>query len=200
MNTPTAAAVREWSNVDFATKGYPEPGPSEPDRLQTVVDRAAAYVTFVTARPLDSTMPALFMPLAQQAVQMRTEQIVERSQGDVVESAGDIDMIASFSAGDYSETRKDTGKRETQTNLNPWPALNELLWMLLGLAPGETNEAVSERLDWWRYMLGMQPNAPAWQMVEVAWRANGYGAYGYAPLGVFDGYVLEPGDPYPLPG
>jgi hypothetical protein len=164
---PTAANVRSWSDLDFAGAGLPE---GSPDPLQVWVDRAVSYVTWVTARGYDDlVIPAHVLDLLNQAVQMRTEQVVMQSRAEQVETAGDIDLIQSFNAGAYSETRRDVSRRGESRALNPWPALDSILWMLMTLGPGEINDRVSERLDYWRYMLGLQPNAPSWSVVEVDW-------------------------------
>src|SRR5437764_676041 len=156
MNAPTAADIREWSRVDFADPDldYPEPSGSDPDPLQPVVDRATSYVSFVTGRTYDGTVPGLLVPLMNQAAQMRTEQIAQQLKADTVETAGDIDLIGSFSAGGYSETRHDPDRRGEQRALNPWPALADLLWLLMTLLPGEVNAAVDQMRDYWRYILG----------------------------------------------
>jgi len=167
MAAPTAADVRAHSLVNFDEFGYPE---DSPDPLQYVVDQANAWLTIVTGRsytsgwtppPID---PAILLPLMDQAVRMRTEQIVMQSQQDNVETAGDFDLIASFSAGSYSETRRDNMK--TSTMINPWPALNNLLFLLLD----------DDHRDFWLWLMtGIQP--PAWSTVQVDW-AEGLGQAG----------------------
>jgi hypothetical protein len=195
MTRPDSALIREQSKVDFAARGYPAPSAGSPDPLEVVVDQAIAYIEFVTWRKLDSSMPASIEPLATQAARMRTEQIVMQAQEDTVETAGDVDLISSFGAGSYTETRKDTTKPSTPGVLNPWPALNELLWMLLGLGPGEVNDLVDQRRDYWRYILGLQPNAPSWAIVEADWSRGLSG--NAAPVGVItDEFWSEPWSRY----
>jgi hypothetical protein len=179
---PTAADVRAHSLVNFDEFGYPE---DTPDPLQYVVDQANAWLTIVTGRyyppvtdPPTTTTGDRMLPLMDQAVRMRTEQIVMQSQQDNVETAGDFDLIQSFSAGSYSETRRDNMKNSQM--INPWPALNNLLWLLLGLTPEEIaaggNPAVDARRDYWLWLMtGVQP--PAWATVEVDW-AQGLGQAG----------------------
>jgi hypothetical protein len=199
MMAPTAEDVRTWSRVDFADVdlGYAAPVGADPDPLQPVVDRAIAYVTAVTARPYDDTCPTLFVPLMNQAAQMRTEQLVYQESADAVETAGDFDLIGSFSAGSYSETRRDQPRQRRP--LNPWPALEDLLWLLLGLAPGETNDAVEAMNDWWRLELGLMPNPPAWALVEVDWRKNQQPAYGTFPWTGIDESLMGGGTGYHNP-
>lgn len=178
MQPPTASDIRTASRVNFADPdlGYPPPTPPAVDPLQEVVDQALSYITYVTGRPYDPAvaLPPLLEPIMRQAARMRTEQIVQEGKSDNVETAGDFDMLSGFTAGPYSETRRGMADADEAKAgmLNPWPALNRILWLLLGLAPGEVNDAVDERRDYWRYMLGLAPNAPAWQVIEVDWRDN----------------------------
>lgn len=167
---PTIQLIRAWSDLDFVRFGYPDDATGNA-RLQLQVDRALAYLGYVTGRQYVDPQTDVF-PLVKtaldQAVQMRTEQVVLALASDQLETAGDVDMIASFSAGPYTESRKDTLAQPERRALNPWPALNDLLWMLLGLFPGEDNDRVMERFDYWRYLLS-GITAPAWQTVEVNW-------------------------------
>ena len=41
--------------------------------------------------------------------------------------------------------------------------------MLLGLYPGETNQAVLDRMEYWEDLLNEDQVAPAWGIVEVDW-------------------------------
>jgi hypothetical protein len=127
-----------------------------------------------------------------QAAKMRTEQIVYQDSADNVETAGDYDMIQSFSAGSYSETRRELEKPPRM--LNPWPALDRLLWLLLTLTPdelaGDGNAAVEARAAYWAWVLGLTPVPPAWATIEVDW-AEGLGQ---------GGEVLYPVGPASLPG
>lgn len=175
MIPPTAAQIRSASRVDFEEPelNYPVPDGADPDPLQPVVDQAVAYVTFVTARKYDASIPVLLEPIMLQVARMRTEQIVQESTSENAETAGDFDLLTSFTAGPYSENRRSmSDANEAKAGmLNPWPALNRLLWLLLGLTPGETNADVDDRRDYWFWVMGRGP-APAWQVVEVDWRAN----------------------------
>lgn len=180
MAAPTAAEIRALSQVDFAEKGYVE---DDPDPLTPMVDVAVAYIETVTARRFDLDQPRGYDRLMLLTARMATEQLVEQGQADTVETAGDSDLIASFSAGPYSETRRDQASRGEQRRLNTWPALDRMLWLLLTLAPGEVNDAVSEMLDYWRWMLGLAPNPPAWTVVEVDWHDNRLiGSYASLPV------------------
>lgn len=193
MITPTAADIRSASKLDFSDPDidYPAPRSGDADPLQPRVDEAVAYVEFVTARGA-ATMPTQLEALYRQAVRLRTEQIVMQGRADTVDTAGDVDLISTFSAGSYSETRRDTTTAPQRRTLNPWPALNDLLWLLLGLLPGEVNDAVSDRYDYWAFLLGLQPVAPAWAIIEQAWATQG----GYDPL--LFGDRISPFEPWSM--
>lgn len=147
MDTPTAADVRLWSNVGFAERGYPE---DDPDRLDTLVERAVSWFQKVSGRTLDDIDPTdNDVPLINEAIQMLVEWRVMSSQDEVVETAGDFDLIGNFSAGNYSETRR-ADNRRPQT-LHPWPALNSLLYQLLDPSMRDSYEAIGitrPELDW----------------------------------------------------
>lgn len=177
---PTAADVRGWSKVDFSDSeiGYPPPSGGASDSLQFVVDQAVAYVAQVTARNVDGTMPTVLVPVAQAAVLRRTEQLVQMSREDNVETAGEVDLVQSFSAGAYEETRRDTSSKQNgPSTLNPWPELERILWLLLTETPDEIaaggNPTVSDRRDYWRWILGQGSQLPAWETVEVDWSRSG---------------------------
>lgn len=162
MIPPTAADIRAMSKVDFDALGY-----GDDSDLQVVVDQALAYLTWVTARPFDDTMPPPLEPIALQASRMRTEQVAFQSQEDYVETGTD-DVVGSFSAGRYSETRHDPLRKGESRALNSWPALNELLWLLLGTSAAYPNDAVdAQRAYWMELLTGVV--APALAITEVDW-------------------------------
>lgn len=165
MDTPTAAYVRARTpRFDWSEVGYPAPdGPGDP--LDEEVGDAIEYVQNVTWRKLDDTMPVELARSALRAVLLRTQQQVIQADPDMVETAND-EVVQSFSAGGYSETRKDPGRRGEQSQVNPNPDLSRLLWLLM------TPEAFS----WWRaFLSGQAPGLPAsvalggFQVLEVAW-------------------------------
>lgn len=170
MDTPTAEVINDLSRVDFEALEEPF---AVPDELQPVVDQANAYVQLITSRRFDSSMPALFEPIALAAVRMRTEQIAYQAQPDYVETVND-DAVQSFSAGSYSETRTDLRNRSEHKALNTWPALNDALWMLLGLAPGEANDIVDAQREYWISLL-TGAHAPAFGVTEVDWSGAYHG-------------------------
>jgi hypothetical protein len=193
---PTAAEVRARSRLDFSAEGYPEDD-GELGLQERVVDPAVNWLWYVTARSYSDAQTDQFPQIEDMldlAVRMRSEQIVLQARYDQLETSADIDMISSFSAGLYSETRR--GSNDTvkpPRMLNPWPPLNDLLWLLLGLFPGETNDLVSDRADYWEELMTGQV-APAWGTVEVDW-GRGMGLWRKGPSG-----WEWPGWPGSLPG
>lgn len=177
MITPTASDVRLWSNLDWGELGYPEVDPDV--RLQVLVDRAVAYVQGITGRILDPSFdgPAWLEPIAQQCVQLRTEQIGYESQPDYLETAND-DVVASFSAGSYSETRVDPLKRASMHVLNANPALNRALWTVM----------TPDMVDNWTAILSGKP-VPAFAVSETDW-GEWFGPYEPVPgaWGFQDGF------------
>jgi hypothetical protein len=186
---PTAEEVIAASRVDFPLEGYPDA-----ESLEPIVLNATDWLTYITGRRYSDTQTDEYAEIERTmdlAVRMRTEQIVMQSRADNVETAGDFDLLTSFSAGAYSESRRELARpKADQRPLNPWPALNDLLWLLLGLYPGEVNQTVTDRMEYWEELLGADDVAPAWEIIEVNWgRGMGlepWGAERYWPgsLGV----------------
>ena len=154
MAAPTAAQVREWSQIDFGALGYPE---ADPDPLQVLVDRSTEYVEWATGRDFDA-MPAEFDDMGNQAVQISTEMAAYQSQEDIVETAADFMLISSFSAGNYSETRRSLTELKASGMISANPILHGLLWAML------TDE---QRDEWQSWLTGV--NAPAFEVTEVNW-------------------------------
>jgi hypothetical protein len=137
------------SKVNFDALGY-----ADDTDLQVVVDQANGYLGWITGQTW-AVLPTEMEAIAGQAARMRTEQVAFQSQEDYVETATD-DVVQSFSAGSYSETRRDWN--QDRKVLNSWPALNDLLWMMM---------SDDKRDDWLMLLTGV--NAPAFEITEVAW-------------------------------
>lgn len=179
---PTVDELRSWSRVDFSSLD----APYSDDDLQVRLTRAEDYLTAVTGRPMDDTMPPPLVSIAQEAIQLRTEQIAFQEQPDYVETSND-DLIQSFSAGNYSETRREAGRtRYTGSTtgipeINPNGILNRDIWLL----------CTPEMRDYWQFITS-GINIPAIETSEVDW--NNYdGLYPYSfGVGAFHGGVLDP--------
>lgn len=152
MVAPTAAQMKEWSQLDFASLGF------ETDvKLGRIIARAVAALQQITGLSLSTVEPGI-EPLVEQAVQGLTEQLAYQAQPDIVETLSDFDLISSFSAGPYSETRRSPGEAFKARMLNAWPWLSDLLWTLL----------TPDKIDFWNAYFGGDV-APAFAVSEVDW-------------------------------
>jgi hypothetical protein len=167
MNPPTAIDIRNWTQLNLARYGY-----ADDAKLQPVVDRAIGYILVMTGQTLPDLDPsasptasaAHLEPLMQQAIQMRVEQVLLQGRPGHVNSAADNEVVQSFSAGSYSESRRAGQGFSSRTGaaergINTWPALEELLWMLM----------TPERFAYWWAFTSGQP-MPDFTVEEVNWR------------------------------
>ena len=171
MDTPTAADIRAYPfKFDWTAAGYPPPAaPGDPDGLDVAVAWAVGYVEQVTGQhtgpgipdPLDTDTGVSLVPLMQQAIGLRTIQLVSQGAKDYLGTIADFDIIQSFSAGNYSESRKDAARRGEQKEINSWPPINELLWLLM----------TPDRYAYWLAWITNTP-VPAWQVSEVDWTSG----------------------------
>lgn len=160
MVAPTGTDIWALSKVDFPTLGY-----ADAAELDPIVAIGVASLIKITGIDL-STVPTDEEPLVTQAVRGLTEQTAYQSSPDIIETLSDWDLIQSFSAGPYSETRRSPADAFKARMLNAWPWLNSLLWNLL----------TSDRYDYWIQFFSGQ-NAPAVAVQEVDW-SGGYEGYG----------------------
>lgn len=171
-NAPTADDVYAESKLPWRRLGYPDA-----TSIEHLILDAVGYVTWITGRyfsdfgypqGIDGAEPIAAEPVLtrglRRAVRMRAEQLAKQDQPGYIDTATD-DLIASFSAGPYSESRRDPTRRGEQRILNMWPGLNDLLWQLM----------TEERFEYWRLILGMA-NAPAFSVEEVDWSLVGKSA------------------------
>ena len=152
MVAPTAADVRGWTKLDLDELGY-----GDDSSLQVLVDRSVSNFTNITGQVL-SALPDSLVPSAQEAIQGLVEQTVFRAQEDNLETLSDFDLISSFSAGGYSETRRSPDEMMKAKMINAWPWLNELLWQLL----------TPDKYDYWMaYFSGSF--GPSFEVTPVNW-------------------------------
>lgn len=164
MVTPTATQIRGWSKVEWATLGYDV---ATPDPLDELIARAEAWIGSVTGRAM-ADVPVALEPTMRRAVQLHVEVQAFESQNDFAETAAD-NVVASFSAGSYSEQHVDPIKRAQARMLSQNPALASSLWELM----------TDEKRDEWQYLLtGIQ--APGFAVSEVDY-PGWYGPYEPAP-------------------
>lgn len=125
MDPVTPADIDLWSQVDFPSLGF------ETDaKLQVLIDRAIEDVMNITGRTLEG-MPTTLDATAGLAIQLRVEQLAYQAQPDYVETLADFDLLASFSAGPYSEQRRGLGEAMEAKVLSSNPTLHGVLFGLL---------------------------------------------------------------------
>lgn len=141
-----AEVIRSWSKVPFEALDYgaPADGSGDVDPLALEVVRAAGYVARVTGRVLDALPDDAFVDAIAEAIQMRTEQQVFTRQEDSVESGAENDLVSSFAAGRYNESRRSLDELRRARMVNAWPALHRLLWDLM---TDERRDAYNEEFD-----------------------------------------------------
>jgi hypothetical protein len=160
METPTAVQMREWSLLNYDRLGY-----TDDPKLQRKVDQACAYVASVTGQDFAALVPrpplqeAQLASLMEQCIQLRTEQIVLQSQPDHAESAASNEVVQSFGAGLYNESRRDPNVERKR--LNTWPQLDELL----------TGAMTPERFAEWEALVDNEV-LPWWDVQEVNWHTD----------------------------
>lgn len=152
MAAPTAEEIREWSQVDFDSLGY-----GEDPALQRLVNVALAVFTRWTGQSWSGDTYSDIAPatgteaLAVDAIQTLTEIAAYRKQADRAETFGDFDLLSSFSAGGYSESRR-SGKDLREVSLSQMEAM---LWPLMTAAKQE---------EWKEMISGI--NAPAFEVTS----------------------------------
>lgn len=180
---PSVADIKAWSRLDFADLD----APFSDDDLQVRLERALAYLETVTGRAIDATMPRLLVPIAQEAVQLRVEQMAFQEQEDYAETAND-DMVQSFSAGNYTESRRVvrtySGAETGLPEINSQPWLNRDIWLLC------TDDM---RAYWTETLMGAAAAAsiPSFEVTEADW-GNYDGLYPYTlGAGAFRSAVID---------
>jgi hypothetical protein len=180
---PTVADLKTWSRIDFSSLDAPY---TDAD-LQELINRTAAYLTAVTGTAMDGSLTPALVPIAEDAFQIRIEETVFKSQPDYVETEAD-DLIQSFTAGNYSESRHEPGRsRYTGVttglpSIDPNARLNFDIWLL----------CTPQMQEYWRFVMQNQ-GAPAIEVTEADW-GNYDGLYPYSyGVGAFQGPLLEPG-------
>jgi hypothetical protein len=151
---PTASQVRSWSKLGFAELGF-----ADDTSLGRLVAVAVSTLRRITGIDL-AAVEVWQEPEFQMAIQGLAEQLAFQAQPDQLETLSDWDLIQSFSAGPYSETRRSAEDAFKARMLNPWPWLNRLLWGLLS----------PDMFDYWTaFFSGTQ--APAFAVTEMDWGA-----------------------------
>jgi hypothetical protein len=152
---PTAADVRAASKLDFIELGYG--ADAGPGGLQEVVDRAESAFWRITGQEIDAVTPK-FAPMVRRVIQGMAEHQCLSGQPDVLETTEDWDLITSFSAGPYSETRRSAAEMFQGRMLHPVPWISQALWSLCSY----------ERYGFWLSFFGGY-NVPAFATSDVFW-------------------------------
>lgn len=152
---PAAADVRAMSKLDFGQYGYCQD--TGPGGLQELVDQAESAFYRITGQELDAIDPK-DAPLVRRVIRGMTEQMAMESSADVMETQSDWDLIVSFSAGPYNETRRSPEDMFKARMLNPVPWISQALWSLLS----------EERYGYYLSFFSGQ-NIPAWREDDVFW-------------------------------
>jgi len=180
---PTVAEIKRWSRRRF--EDYDEP--FDDADIQVRLERSVAYLEAVTGRKWDETMPKRLIFIAQEATQLRVEQMAFQEQDDYHETTND-DQIQSFTAGGYSESRpivrtyagSESGFPEI--NSNSW--LNKDIWLLC------TDDM---RTYWVETLQGATAaaNIPSFAVTEADW-GNYDAIYPYSwGTGAFRGPIID---------
>jgi hypothetical protein len=163
---PTAANIRAASKLDFCEYGYAVANDANPGGLQEIVDQAESMFWRVTGQTLDEITPNAPgsnlspgpAPLVRRVITGMTEHFVMAGSPDTLDTQSDWDLIQSFSAGPYSETRRGAADMMQGRMLFPVPWISMALWSLCSF----------ERYSFWiQFFSGV--NMPAWETGDVFW-------------------------------
>jgi hypothetical protein len=176
---PTAEDIRALSmtppcGFDWGAHCYPAPDPYalEEDPLQPIVEIAIGYLEFVMCGQPVECVPAHLVPMLNMALLMRAQQWVFWTNPAVTEQQ--MTGIASFSAGSYSETTVTQHRQTSDRWVNPYPPLNDLLWMLM---PPECRE------KWTAIVDPNKPDLPWFEVTSPDWQAfSSPGDFDWDPL------------------
>lgn len=158
MDIPTAAQIREWSDVDFDSLG--NGFLSRGTNLQRLINTQAQFLEWATGQTF-AAMPTGFTSLAEQAMIWLTENAAQQSTADISETMGDWALIQSFSAGPYSESRRSMDELRKSGLIVGDPRIHGLLWAML----------TDDRRDaWLEWLTGVI--APAFEVTEVDWQGT----------------------------
>lgn len=154
MNTPSYADIQSWTK-------QPDLKAADAVTAERTTARAVASFKKFTWMTDFTQVPDDLAPLVEQAIQGLAELTTVQQSADYLETLADFDLIQSFSAGAYSETRRNAEDAMKARLLVAWPWLSELLWSLM------TPDAYDY---WFQIITGAIP--PAFGVQEVAWDAG----------------------------
>lgn len=152
MIAPTATDVQGWTNLTDLK-----------DADDTVAVRTVAVAGSLFQRITGLKFTDVQVddePVVQMVVQGLSELVFVQQSADTLDTLSDFDLIQSFSAGPYSETRRDPDAARKARLLVAWPWLSELLWGLL--TPGQYDY-------WMEFFSDPTEHTPAFAVTEVDW-------------------------------
>ena len=159
----SAVELRALSRVDFDELGLAVVQQGDPpddfDPLGRLLDRAVAYVLDVTGWPDLDTLPDARGVVFEEATQMRAEQLALQGTGEGVESGAD-ELVSSFGAGAYNESRRSLTELAEAKLINRWPALHDVLWRLC------TDDKRQWWIAFWQQLLSTDPE-PSMAFVDI---------------------------------
>ena len=167
MDKITPAKLLELTKINFPALGYPEE-----DDIQPLIDRSWAWLGFMTGHSqqwgtsMASWSDPDMEPLVEMVTRAKTEVLAYQNQEDIMETAADFMLISSFSAGSYSETRRDIKDLKEARLLDADPRINSVLWALMS----------PEMRDIWEDWL-TPGNAPAFEVTEMIWQPHAGSTY-----------------------
>lgn len=183
MIAPTATEIHEWSQVDFDRLGFAG------ERLERLIASVWAWLGSATGQNLAvmaddwALVPsgASARPLIEMVVQRKVEVMANQLTPDQAETLADFKLISTFSAGGYSETRRNLDELRKNVLIDADPLVNEALWPLM--TPDQQD-------IWLGWLNGV--NAPAFEITHVDWSGtwwdDRFGDY----VGVTDPWEIEP--------
>lgn len=134
MEIPTPEWIRQRSNVEFAEYGYPLPADGEDDRLGELIEEAVPELRGYVGEFLQAEEPGL-VALLRKAVRMLVEFNAGAAQMEQLETVVDFNLIQSFGASNYNESRRTPA--QARQGVHPWPALESLIGQILAYdSPG----------------------------------------------------------------
>lgn len=164
MDTPTAEAVRTWiPNATWTDWGYASG--QDPDSITRIAAAASQQTLDVTGWGTWAAVPPEKEPLLEHAVGIMTAMFAAQSSPEYLETLSDFDLIQSFSAGSYSETRRSPDEAIKAKMLAPWPMAHAAL--LAAMTP--------EKMEAYLAYLNGQ-NVPSFEVTEVDWTGWGMSA------------------------
>lgn len=159
-------------------------GGAEGQQTRWVASGVAAWLRFTGARY--ELVAAEDEPLVFDAVRALSELAALDQSEDRQETLADFDLLKSFSAGSYNETRRDADEARKARALVAWPWLNTRLWDFM----------TPDKRAYWIDFFAAPGEVPAAGVTEVDW-SRGLAVGSDEIAGYERGGLHEPGLDYP---